>query len=60
MSNQWYDVYENLGAFEKKLGQFNAGDEFNFNDFSIYDSINKKYIRLINPKQTTQIEELSQ
>lgn len=57
MSNQWYDLYENHGAFEKKLGQFNAGEDFNFADFQIYDSINKKYIRLIDTKRTTQIEE---
>ncbi|MBP7478779.1 MAG: hypothetical protein KA797_09665 [Chitinophagales bacterium] len=57
MSNQWYDMYENHGAFEKKLGQFNTGEDFNFADFQIYDSINKKYIRLIDAKQTTKIEE---
>lgn len=57
MSNQWYDLCENHGAFEKKLGQFNAGEDFNFADFQIYDSINKKYIRLIDTKRTTQIEE---
>lgn len=57
MSNQCYDLCESHGAFEKKLGQFNACEDFNFIDFSIYDSINKKYIRLIDSKQTIQIEE---
>lgn len=56
-SNQWYDIFENHGVFEKKIGQFNAGEDFNFIDFNIYDSINKKYIRLTDTKQTTQIEE---
>lgn len=57
-SNQWYDIFENRRAFEKKLGQFNAGEDFSYTDFKIYDSINKKYIRLIGTKQTTQIEEI--
>ena len=57
MSNQWYDLFENGGVFEKKLGQFNAGEDFHFADFNIFDSINKKYIRLIDIKGTTQTEE---
>lgn len=59
MSNQWYDVVEGEGLFEEKIGKFNSDENFKYIDFTLYDSINKKFIKLIDPKQTAIIEELT-
>ncbi len=48
----YYDLVKSQGLFEKKIGQFNAGEDHDFTDFKIFDSINKKYIKLTDSKMT--------
>ena len=58
MSNQWYSLYESQGVFEKKIGQFNSYEDLEFVDYVIFDSINRKYIKLTDSNQFIYLEEL--